>query len=67
MNIHESKVNFFFHPLDDDTQQDMFYDQSDEEKEDEEGEEAKWRKDRFEREKWLQEQQMVSIRDYPRI
>ncbi|XP_076099309.1 claspin-like isoform X2 [Mytilus galloprovincialis] len=44
--------------IDDDTQQDMFYDQSDEEKEDEEGEEAKWRKDRFEREKWLQEQQM---------
>jgi hypothetical protein len=44
---------------DDDTQQDIFDDKSDNEKEEEEGEEAKWRKDRYEREKWLQEQQVL--------
>ena len=44
---------------DDDTQQDIFDDKSDDEKEEEEGEEAKWRKDRYEREKWLQEQQVL--------
>lgn len=34
------------------------FDKSDDEKEEDEGEEAQWRKDRFEREKWLQEQQV---------
>ena len=44
---------------DDDTQQDMF-NNSDEEKEEEENEtDSQWRKERYEREKWLTEQQVT--------
>ncbi|OWF55416.1 Claspin [Mizuhopecten yessoensis] len=51
------KRQFRWRDIDDDTQQDMFGSESEGEKEDEEGEnELRWRKERFEREKWLKEQ-----------
>ncbi|XP_069118445.1 claspin-like [Argopecten irradians] len=51
------KRQFRWRNIDDDTQQDMFGSESEGEKEDEEGEnELRWRKERFEREKWLKEQ-----------
>ncbi|XP_033733550.1 claspin-like [Pecten maximus] len=51
------KRQFKWRNIDDDTQQDMFGNESEGEKEDEEGEnELRWRKERFEREKWLKEQ-----------
>ncbi|XP_060082451.1 claspin-like [Ylistrum balloti] len=51
------KRQFRWRNIDDDTQQDMFGSESEGEKEDEEVEnELRWRKERFEREKWLKEQ-----------
>ncbi|KAL5008064.1 hypothetical protein ScPMuIL_013645 [Solemya velum] len=50
--------NFKWRNMDDDTQQDMFDNDSDgEHRPEEDAEEIKWRMERYEREKWLEDQQ----------
>lgn len=59
--VHASYNSSWLYSEDDSTQQDMFNNDSDEGEIIEEDHEAKWRQERFEREKFLQEQEASSL------